>query len=229
VKEVIIIGNKPHGSPHLDNIIDSFKENYRCGLGLPGRNNGTKYDKLGMCCHVYANLVTSRLERSKFLNTYKSNFDEEFLGNYYDIFPELQSKYKKIYHAVYRTVIYNKQLAEWGCPYRFSKTPRTGSTVIFENLLKQNKVFIAFFSLIYDDVWISCNGKLVANHGQGQCHCKSDETKILMWLHENQYIDATLCMLEDNEIPTLNCRDIEPSEYILNMLKEEHGKVVTIK
>jgi hypothetical protein len=47
-----------------------------------------------------------------------------------------------------------------------------------------------------------------------------------MWLHKEQLIDATLCMLEDEEIPTLNCEDLDPSEFILSALKEEYGNVV---
>jgi hypothetical protein len=143
------------------------------------------------------------------------------LASYYDKIPESLSKFKEVFHARFRTGVFNKALKQWGCPYHFSKIPRTGQTIIFENLLQKNKVFVAFFSLKYDTGSASRN----SIRGAGECHSSSDEIKIIMWLHEKGLIDATLCMLEDEEEPTLNCKDLLPSEFILNILRKEYGDV----
>lgn len=225
--KILIIGNKPYANFPFNNIIDKFDRNIRCGTVLPGHNNGTKYDSLALCSHFYHNLVNQPLSREGFVEFYKEDFPKEYLKRYYDSFPETKSRYKEIFFAQHHPEIYNRMLAEWGCPHRFSKIPRLGCTLIFENLRKNNNVFITFFSL-YDKVRVSRN-TIKEARGRPSCHSPSDEMPMLIWLHENKFIDATLCMLEDREVPTLNCKDLQPSEFIVNLLKEEHGDVLETK
>jgi len=223
--EMIIIGNKPYTNLCLDGIIDIFDANTRCGLGLANRGNGTKYDRLGLCNHMFSNLIQKRLPRDAFLKLYTGTYEKGFLAHYYDSFDkDLMPKYKEVFHAAFNPGLHNRWLSQKGCPHRFSVIPTTGLTLIMNNLLLQEKkIFIAFFSLIYDTYRRSQNTHPDLLEG---CHNRSDETNILMWLHKEQLIDATLCMLEDEEVPTLNCEDLEPSEFILSALKEEYGNVV---
>ena len=46
---------------------------------------------------------------------------------------------------------------------------------------------------------------------------------IIYWLHNNNYIDATLCMLKDDNLPTLNCNFIKPTIDITYLLLKEYG------
>ena len=236
--EVIIIGEKPYTHLPFNNIIDKFEENCRCNFGLPNQNNGTKYDKLGLCNHLYHYLIIEQnldgtpRDRDTFLKTYGKTNEEKFLSYYYDsFFKEHKSKYKEIFHAQHKASVCNKMLVEWGCPYRFSNIPRTGQTIIFENLLKKNKVFVAFFSLMYDKVKVSRHTRqefMNAHPLSTPYHCGEEESNILAWLHEKELVDATLCMLEDEEVPTLNCKDLKPSKFILNLLREEFDDVIEI-
>ena len=41
--------------------------------------------------------------------------------------------------------------------------------------------------------------------------------KILIWLHKNNYIDATLCSLVDTTDLTFDCNIIQPTPYILEL------------
>ena len=41
--------------------------------------------------------------------------------------------------------------------------------------------------------------------------------------YNNNYVDATLCCLEDTMPPTLECKDIKPSRQIINLLIKEYG------
>ena len=227
MKKVLVIGNKPYYNLCLNSVIDSFDTNIRCNFGLPHRKNGTKYDKLGVSSHAYQNLISHKLSRDAFVKNYGRNYKEDFIGHYYDSFEEEHKpQYKEIFHAQYKPFVHNKWLVEQGCPYRFTNIPTTGLTLILENLLKQNKVFIVFFSLIYDNHRRSHDTH--PNIAEG-CHSLHDETNILMWLHEEGLIDATLCMLEDKKTPTLNCKDLKPSEFILNLLKKEHGDIIKVE
>ena len=64
-------------------------------------------------------------------------------------------------------------------------------------------------------------------HGRGNCHSFSKERDILAWLHNNEKIDASLCMLKDTEEYTLedNKYNTLPSQYIINLLNgEQHEK-----
>jgi len=225
MKEILIIGNKPYNNVYLNSVIDKFESNVRCNFGLPNRNNGTKYDKLALSNHGYSNLISRPLARDAFVKNYGGSYRKDFLGYYYDSFvKEHRQKYKEIFHANFRTAKYNDMLSQFGCPYRFFHIPRTGMTLIFENLLKQNKVFIAFFSLSYDKVKISRDTKEIC-HGNEMCHDGTTETKILMWMHKEGLVDATLCMLKDERIPTLICKDLKPSQFMLNLLEEELGEI----
>ena len=53
------------------------------------------------------------------------------------------------------------------------------------------------------------------------CHVNAAkyEIQIIRWLHKNNYIDATLCMLEDTEKVTFNYDDLKPSKFILDKFK----------
>ena len=80
MKKIIIIGNKPYVNLPLNNIIDSFDLNYRCNLGLPNRNNGTKYNNLGLCNHLYENLITKNANRENFFKKYGNVYHKDYIN-----------------------------------------------------------------------------------------------------------------------------------------------------
>lgn len=219
----LIIGNKPYINFQLNNIIDSFDVNYRCNMTYPGRNNGTKFDNLGLCIHLYENLVSKKCSKSEFREIYNANYKKEEVNKFLEEFDKHQ--YKNIYYSdnfQKNTNRFNLLLKEYGCTIRFNKMPRTGYTALFDNLLKENKVFVTNFS-IYDEERVTYYVKK-EKYENNHVHSKDNEIAILRWLHINEKIDASLCLLEDDKEPILNCSTFNPSEVIINKILKEHNK-----
>lgn len=222
MKKIIIIGNKPYVNLPLNNIIDSFDLNYRCNLGLPNRNNGTKYNNLGLCNHLYENLITKKANRENFFKKYGNVYHKDYINSYLNTFQENKEKYNNIFHARFRPALYNDFLKKHNCPYRFSKLPRTGYTIIFENLLKGNSVFVSNFSIKTEE---RVSYYVNKDKFETESHNASDEINILRWLHQKKFIDATICFLKDSKNPILECGDLSPSDFIVEKLIQEFGEV----
>jgi hypothetical protein len=223
---ILILGNKHYYNFKLDTIIDSFDIIYRFNLAEPGRNNGTKFGKLAMCHHVYHYFVSSPVSKSQIINMYQSDYTAEFVSEYYDFFEENKEKFDEIFHQDENNwQQWNGMLKEYGSPHRFSKMSTTGYSTIFRNLQEGNEnIYVSGFSLCDKEIRQSIGEEddfaLSRNQGSG-CHSYSDERNILAWLHNNKKIDASLCMLEDTEQPSLkvNKYNTVPSQHILDLLR----------
>ena len=66
----LVIGNKPYAKIDLSPLIDRFPSIYRCNMSSPNRNNGTKYGKLGLCIHLYNNLIRNKITKAEFHRIY---------------------------------------------------------------------------------------------------------------------------------------------------------------
>ena len=226
-QKVLILGNKHYYNIKLDNIIDSFDVIYRCNLARPGENNGTKFGKLAMCGHVYQNFVLKPLSKEQAVDLYKTDYIDTFVSDWYDFFQENKENFDEIFHQdEHNWGEWNRMLEEYGSPNRFSKMATTGYSTIFRNLAEgDNKVYVSGFTLCNNEVrkTVGVNDTTLEKENQGGgCHSFSDEIKILNWLHNNKKVDASLCMLEDVEEPTLktNVCNTEPSEFILDLLNK---------
>ena len=210
---MLIIGNKPYINLKLDNILDVFDENTRLNLGLPNYNNGTKIHSQYLNCHVYDNLKKKNLRVYKnkaddeYVDTFIKNFD---IKNYKNVFRQDNGKKNK----------YNSFLNNIKCPYKFNKSPRVGCNAIFDLLIKNKKVYISNFS--FNDI---DNDKHMYNFKDivGKCHNIQDEMKILIWLHNNNFIDATLSNLKDTTLPFLDCSIIKSNYNMISLLINQYG------
>ena len=216
--EVLVIGNKPYHKIPMSGLIDSFSYNVRCNMSLPNKNNGTKTFSLGLCNHLYDNLIKSPIsirEFKKIYHSYKTTSIDEF-------FQKFDKKiYENIYFAKHNKDKSNSLLRSYGSPYRFSKQPRTGFTIVFDNLMNGNDVYVFGFS-IKNEERISY---YVESEFESPVHEMKDEINILRWLHKNNKIDATLCMLVDTDIPTLDCEGgLRPNLKTLNKIVEMFGR-----
>jgi len=241
MKEVLVIGNKPYQKLSLDKLIDSFCNNVRCNFSLPGLNNGSLFDELALCNHIYDNLVVnSDRGIEKIMDAYGGVFDIEYTQKYFHKYKESLSKYNRVYHAQFDTPSQNSFLRSIGCPHYFegSFIARTGLTVIIENLLKNNKVFVTNFSIKNE---IRYSHYIQKSHAEKEFeneknmqkglppliptnHNADSEIKMLRWLHQNKIIDASLCFLEDKKDPLLNLNGLSASDYIVDLIKKTHGK-----
>ena len=227
-QKILILGNKPYYNVKLNNIIDSFDVVYRFNLARPGENNGTKFGKLAMCCHVYQNLVLKPLSKERIVETYKDDYSAAFVSDWYDFFQENKENFDEIFHQnEHKWGQWNRMLEQYESPHRFSKMATTGYSTIFRNLAAgNNKIYVAGFTLCSNETRKTMGEEdefaLAKNQGRVGCHSFSDETNILAWLHNNKKIDASLCMLEDTEELSLraNAYNTEPSEFILDLLNK---------
>ena len=211
---MILIGNKPYNNLKLDKIIDNFDKNIRQNFGMPNNNNGTKIYIQYLNIHVYDNLIKkdniqkyySKIDQG-YLKTFKDFFK---INNYHKILRQNNNEYRK----------YNDFLKKNNCPYTFTKIPRVGCNSIFYCLLNNiNPVYITNYSLIEND-----NNKHFYNNCKtSDCHNVIDEINIIKWLHNNNYLDATLSNLNDTTLPVFDCSIIYPKISSIKMILNEYG------
>lgn len=208
----LVIGNKPYYKFPMGTIIDSFERNYRCNLGMPGNNNGTKFDQLGLCNHLYDNLIVNPAKgHEEFYNRYQHAFREKECKELSESFKNDRSQFDRIYYASPRTQLYNKYLSQNRCPYRFTKLPRTGYTIVMENLIAGNNVFVTNFSIMMAE---KRNSFYTKEKTDSSCHSPVDEINILRWLHQNQKVDATMCLFEDDSGVRFRRDGVEPTDFM---------------
>jgi hypothetical protein len=227
VKNVLIVGNKQYYNFNLNNIVDSFDIIYRFNMCFPGNNNGTKFGKLAMCNHVYHNCITNPMSKQQLIQKYSHELEMQFLSDWYDFFQENKQNFDDIFHEnAYNWGTWNQMLEKYGSPHRFSKMASSGYSVIFRNLLQGNKVYVFGFTLCDEEVR-KTTGEIdevvkAKNKGFGS-HSFTDERDILAWLHNNNIVDASLCMIEDTNKLNLktNKYNTKPSEFILDLLNRK--------
>jgi len=221
---MLIIGNKPYEKLLLNNVVDCFDKNIRLNFGLPNYNNGSLKHIHYLNCHVHANFKANNLKQY----TTKTNTNEKYLCEFIETFKE--EDYKLIIpQNNNHCILYNNFLKKNNCLYLFSKTPRLGCNAIFDTLLNINtvrvtgdKLYISHFSTSENEnklhLYNNRDTKLV-----NDCHNTNDEINIINWLHNNNFIDATLSYLCDYELPLINCKSIKPSIDIVSILLKEYG------
>lgn len=227
-EKLIIIGNKPYFNFKLDSIIDSFDRNVRCNMSMPNLNNGTKCDGWALCDHVYENVITKPLTEEGLVNRYKTNYDVEKIREFYTNKKD-PSEYSFFLEP--RTMGVNKNicndlLRQLGCPHTFSKDPRMGYLVLFWALQYDVEIYISNWS-ITDEERVTYYVKQYQTLGCGTKtntpyevpgHDAKSEVSILRWLHQNNHIDASLCLLEDEEMYSFIKDELQPTQYIIDKL-----------
>ena len=227
-KTILILGNKQYHKFKLDAIVDSFDVVYRFNLARPGMNNGTKFGRLAMCSHVYQNFVSNPISKERIIDIYQSDYTAEFVSGWYDFFQENKEKFDDIFHQdEQKWRAWNAMLGEYGSPHRFSKMATTGYSTIFKNLQDGNSdIYVSGFTLSEKEIRKTVGEEhefaVSKNQGRG-CHSFSEERDVLAWLHNNDKIDASLCMLKDTEELTIetNKYNTKPSDFILELLEKK--------
>ena len=226
-ESIIVIGNKPYKQLQLNKIIDEWDKNIRCNFGLPSNNNGTKYYDHFLNVHCYINVIINNMST---MDTYKRCIDLNYLEYFKKNFNKRH--YKKIYRQNNNHKRnYNIFLKNIQCPYIFKKHPRCGCNAVFEHLLhNKHKIYITHFNINntnkdkYSHRYVN-ESKLKK---KTSCHDVDNEVDILIWLHNNNYIDVTLSILEDTEIPTCNCIHVKPSLIILTLILTHYDKIILL-
>jgi len=230
-EKLVIIGNKPYYNLRLNSILDSFDRNVRCNMSMPNINNGTKCDGWAMCDHVYDNIVRNPLTEEGLVNRYKTNYDVDKVREFYrNKPPTTDYSFFLEPHSmdVFRHRNWNIILEQLGCPYKFTKDPRMGYLVMLWALQRDTKIYLSNWS-ITDEVRVTY---YIKPHQPSARHLKTptpyevpghdakSEVAILRWLHEHNHVDASLCLLEDKIEHTFIEDKLQPTEFIVNKLKQ---------
>ena len=224
----IIIGNKPYKKLQVNKLLDSFAQNVRCNMGIPKENNGLIKDELAVCSHILDNFVKQKSDWDTVVKVYGEEYKQEYLKHFYDNF--LVKDYNSVWYADAESVQnkYNNFLKSIECPYIFKKQPRTGFVCLLELILKNVKPFVFGFSVTNETrKSYYVNDFVFKREDDGRsCHSKQDEVKILRWLHENNFVDATLCMLKDTNPTTIGGTGLKPSLEIIELLNRVYGNII---
>lgn len=231
----IIIGSRPYFNFNFNELIDSFSGNCRCNLSLPNNNNGTIRDEHIFNCHTYEGLIKSPRSVEFLLDFYKNlGISRDYLEKFKKTFRV--EEYSKIFtQDMFNPRVANNFLSSVNCPHRLNKQPRIGLNILFIKLIKNlNTPANLQKQKIYLTGWTIDSNKKNKNFYRSKdysspSHDRSSELKILKWLHDNDYIDASLCALEDKKSPTINCDLITPSNFIINLILEKHGDCLLTK
>ena len=236
----IIIGSRPYFNFNFNELIDSFGGNCRCNLALPNNNNGTIRDEHIFNCHTYANLIKSSRSVEWLLEFYKKlRIPREHLEKFKKTFRA--EEYSKIFtQDMFNSCVVNQFLSHINCPYVLKKQPRVGFNILFKKLIKnfplqgdpsKQKIYLTGWTITIDlDESVK---NFYRPKKMNSCakfvHDTLAECKILIWLHDNNYIDASLCVLEDKTSPTINCDLIMPTDFIINLILEKCGNCLLAK
>ena len=227
-KNILVIGGKLNENLNLSKIIDSFDEIFRCNLAAVGSTNGYKFGSLAMCQHVYDRFVANPIPKYEIMNFYGSEYESVFLNDWFDFFQKHQNDFKNIFHLnEYQKSEFNKILEEHGCPFRFSKMPTTGYSLIMtflRDLSKEKNIFVSNFTIDRKERRKSAGVtefQTNTENSGGGCHSFSEEIEIVRWLHQNKKIDASLCLLNDTSEISVNETDegLEISGFINDLIK----------
>lgn len=232
-KVILFIGNKPYLKADLNGMLDSLTETtVRHNMTLAGKNNGTICDKLYLCNHLNVNIMDKECTLDNMLSFYGSEYKKDCIVEFVECFDKNDYSLIGLLDADYpHAVAFNVFLQKLtGIPeMKFTRYPRTGFISLMNNIIKYKTeiengdiVLLLFGYSISDEIRESYYVKLETSVNESECHNKTDELKILTWLHNNNYIDATLCMLTDTENLTISTTNttMKPSKRMLNMIEK---------
>tara|TARA_Y100000385_G_C12996089_1_gene594998 strand:+ start:136 stop:876 length:741 start_codon:yes stop_codon:yes gene_type:complete len=243
-QEFLLIGSKPYINIDINAIIDYFPRNGRCNMAVPFGNNGSKKDELFVCTHVaeiikeyYEPEQTEELRKKAwdiFVNDshywYNREYKQNFLQIFYETFKPNDYKITRFTEPLLEHHIVSEYLEKIECPYVLHSIPRTGISAIVKKLKQNVKPFIFGFTIdekevrksyyVQDHVF-----KKEENQQRLEAfHDKTQEIYILRWLHANNFLDATLCMLEDTLDATIETKGLVPKQESLDILHTVTGQ-----
>lgn len=190
-KKIIILGGKMMNTD-IKEKLSLFDNICRVNLNLKYKDKTDK-DIFYVNNHIYDFIVKRRIKPIE-LKQYPYDFIPlEVLANFHNMLNN--NEYGKILmqYESGKCNESNKILEAISCPYRFIKAPRCGYQAILYFLVNGYDVSICGFSLENKKIksYYHNNSKVPSIH-----HDYNSELKILKWLSDNKYVDASLCLLE---------------------------------
>ena len=222
----LYLGSKKYLRFNHSPLSNFFSSIVRFNLALPGPQFGYCFGSLHLNNHLYDATIRGGCSVEEFLKQYSDYASQEFLAYYYNFLKENIHKYRHVLHMPPRVEKYNQFLRVNNCPIQFEKRPRTGIVSIMEALLLEKQdILLSGFTInpreTYQSAyWIQAK---VANEN---LHSTCIEAEILSWLHQNNFIDATFCLLEDEFYPKITQpKNVKVSSYCQNILASLYGGI----
>lgn len=221
--KLMIIGSKKYEYLDLNKILDEFIC-LRCNLAVPNNLNGNNCNGVFINGHLYENLCIKNLNEKSFLKEYKiyinSDKDERRFIEVYNKFNKEKKNFDFIINNNnYNDILFNanEYLKKNNCKLRFKKGLSIGYVGIILTLINNknnNKIAIYGFSITSNRITFYQN----QDKKPGGCHDFENELKILKWLHINNFIDVTLCLLEDSDEKIIDCSELNPTGFMIKKL-----------
>lgn len=234
----IILGSKRYDSIDITSIIDTF-EPIRHNFQIPDNNNGTKFGTYVLNNHVW---VWSQKNITEILRKYGENMEDPWEREHNGTVPDNHLiKWKKYIDNNIKTIlpqtnnwhIMNEFLKKINCPYLFKALPRIGYLSFMEKIMENEKPYLFGFSIdkINDNHQYSSHIKneyQIKNIIKLYCHDVESEMLILLWLHQNNFIDATLCSLVDTPDITFDCKILKPTNEMIKIALRYFDEITLI-
>lgn len=220
----ILCGSKKYNNINFNNLIDdNFINIIRFNMNIPINNciYGTRdsiYQILNV--HVFENFNTKDL--SSLLKIYNKNDPEQVKSFYFYKIKKTSVKFIRLSSMDNNTYKINTLLKKISSNYLFrnGKIARCGIGAISEMVDNNIKPHLIGYS-IYDD---DADGSFYFKENKiSDCHDPVIEKKMIINFHNNNLVDATLCCLKDNPIPTLDCKFLIPSETSIIYILKTYG------
>jgi len=223
LQKIYIVGGKQNPKT-ISSFID-LKKIRAFNNGSFLKKNIRKTDFLYVNQHVFSNLKKSE---KLFVNFYVNNryLTTETAKQFYNN--------SKVFTTILRQTngnkVENNFLKSIGCPYLFKKNPRCGHKCILHFLRHNYKPVIQGFTVSYEKYEPSYYSTVKTVNTRDH-DCES-EVNVLLWLHNNNYIDATPCCFEEiltideKSYPVIQCKWLKPKEEFLTYCLDTHDGII---
>jgi hypothetical protein len=173
-----------------------------------------------MCNHIYDHFIKTELPLQAIFEKYLDDgLDKKFLTDYYYRLKKERAFFDQIFIQPSSAIRFNKFLKKKSPPFLFEKQPRTGHALTLDLLKKKKKVFLFGFTIDSNETRESY-GMTPDTSDQSPFHSKKEEVEIIKWLHNHQFIDLSLCLLDDQKsISFSQTKDLEISTTISQVLR----------
>jgi hypothetical protein len=210
---VLIIGGKKLNTINI-NLISEFDKICRVNINIQGEVKDS--DIFYVNNHVFDNFFVKKLSTKRLLQIYNKITTNENIENFINKLTPKKSGIKQYESG--SNVNSNKILSKIGCPFKFKKNPRCGYQSILYFMSKESEIFVTGFSSKTELNKTNCN-----NTNINPDHDPVSELKILHWLHNNNKIDITPCLLSEYSFPVFECFYIKPKFIFIYKCLKVYG------
>ena len=215
MKKIILCGSRKYNNVNFDSLVDNFEIIVRHNWLTNNHGYGKRYSDLQVLNdHMYRYWITNSYNLSSIIDHYKPyGQDKETIESY--------EKYiTKCKNIVYFNNNNRGLLKDFKVSGTFGIKPRCGIASILHFVKNGIKPTLIGYSLSDDHFKYHATNKIVNKERDDLGHSSFDEISLIKYFHEKKLIDATLCMISENnkKIDIDLSTNITPTEEGLNLI-----------